>query len=135
MKTFAFLRENPCYDTRAKRGCPCGQYNGYVGIIDRELTPTPHPELFGAYISRSGKEISVHGCITYDSYMGDFEIPHDGIIPLTEMPDEWWQYQVVGFDCNHWGDTPDKWPFEEVKKETLDLQRQIEETAEQAKTE
>lgn len=135
MKTFAFLRENPCFGKKYRRNSPCGQYNGYVGIIDRELTPTPHPELFGAYISHSGKEIYVHGGITYDSCMADFEIPHDGIIPLTEMPNEWWQYQVVGFDCGHWGDNPEKWPFEEVKKETLDLLRQIEETAEQAKAE
>lgn len=134
MKTFAFLRENPCYGTRAKKGCPCGQYNGYVGIVDKEHTPTWHPKAFGSYVSVSGKIISVHGGITYDSSMGDFEIPHDGIIPLTEMPNEWWQYQVVGFDCNHWGDTPEKWPFEEVKKETLHLQRQIEDIAGKANT-
>ena len=127
MKTFAFLRESPRYGKKYSRNSPCGRYNGYVGIIDRGLTPTAHEGLFGDYIAASGKIISVHGHITYDSNASDFKIPHDGIIPLTEIPNEWWQYQVVGFDCGHWGDTPEKWPFEEVKKETLDLQRQIEE--------
>ena len=124
MKTFAFLRENPWF--KKYKGEFGGPYNGYVGIVDKEHTPTWHPELFGDYISASGKAISVHGGITYDSSRADFHFPHDGIIPLTEMPDEWWQYQVLGFDCNHCDDTPEKWPFEEVKKETLDLQRQIE---------
>jgi hypothetical protein len=127
MKTFAFLRKNPLYGKKHLRSSPCGKYNGYVGIIDRELTPTAPEGLFGDYITASGGIISVHGNITYDSKASGFELPHDGIIPLTEIPHEWWQYQVVGFDCNHWGDTPEKWPFEEVKKETLDLQRQIEE--------
>lgn len=63
------------------------------------------------------------GGITFD---GKFD-ETDSIIPITEIPADWWKYRIVGFDCASFGDTEENCPFEFVKEETLRLQRQMEE--------
>lgn len=135
MKTFAFLRKNPCYERETRRGYPCGQYNGYVGIMmDEDVVPLSYQ----GYLEKKAdtfKEllddmVSVHGGITFDGHFGK----GTEMFPITEMPPKWERYRIIGFDTHHVGDTADKWPFEEVEKETLHLQRQIEDIAGKAKT-
>lgn len=128
MKTFAFLGINDLYDEYKKAGIAgisCGKYNGYVGIIDGDGLPLScqggHDE--DDYENSLDSKVDVHGGITFD---GKFD-ETDSIIPLTEIPADWWKYRIIGFDCANFGDTEENCPFEFVKEETLRLQRQMEE--------
>ena len=81
MKTFSFLRINPLCEDYKKIGITaisCGRYNGYVGIID------------GDSLSLDNRVIA-HGGITFDGKFGGAE----DIIPLTEIPSDWWKYRIV----------------------------------------
>lgn len=112
MKTFAFLTVNPLCEDYKNTGITamsCGRYNGYVGIIG------------GDNLSLDNRVI-VHGGITFDGKFGGAE----EIIPLTEIPADWWKYRIVGFDCAQFGDTEENCPFEFVRKEAMRLQEQIE---------
>lgn len=112
MKTFAFLTVNPLCEDYKKTGITamsCGRYNGYVGIIG------------GDNLSLENR-VLVHGGITFDGKFGGAE----EIIPLTEIPADWWKYRIVGFDCAHWKDTGENCPFEFVREETMRLRKQIE---------
>ena len=112
MRTFAFLRINPLFEDYKKIGITtisCGRYNGYVGIIG------------GDNLSLENR-VLVHGGINFDGKFGGTE----EIIPLTEIPADWWKYRIVGFGCAHFGDTEDNCPFEFVREETMRLRKQIE---------
>ena len=112
MKTFAFLTVNPLCEDYKKIGLTamsCGRYNGYVGIIGEDNLSLDN-------------RVIVHGGITFDGKFGGAE----EIIPLTEIPDDWWKYRIVGFDCAYFGDTEETCPFEFVREETINLQKQIE---------
>ena len=112
MKTFAFLAVNPLCEDYKNTGITemsCGRYNGYVGIIG------------GDNLSLDNRVV-VHGGITFDGQFGGAE----EIIPITEIPADWWKYRIVGFDCAHFGDTEETCPFEFVREETMRLKKQIE---------
>ena len=128
MKTFAFLRTNHLYDKYKKAGfagISCGKYNGYVGIIGGDSVPLScqGKRSYEDYDNSLDSKVDVHGGITFD---GKFD-ETDSIIPITEIPADWWKYRIVGFDCASFGDTEENCPFEFVKEETLRLQRQMEE--------
>lgn len=66
----------------------------------------------GRHYDIINEDISVHGGLTYaDKGLGDM--------------DEWGDSWVIGFDCNHYGDTPSKWPLDAVIAETKQLVDQI----------
>lgn len=121
MEVFAFLRKLPLAGTT-----DCGEYNGYVGIINDIL-----PDSFMS--SRDFDEIElddlidVHGGITFDNKNRRNEIIWDKepIIPLTAIPDKWYQYRIIGFDCAHFGDNKELWGFEVTKAETKHMMEQI----------
>ena len=127
----AFLKMSPFHhkfrpkDTEIfERG---GEYNGYVAF-DAVL---PLSYQGGAdYTSNIADVldgmIDVHGGITLDCSMED--MIEDPMIPLTAMPapKELKKYRCIGFDTLHWNDTREKWSIEAVKKETLNLMKQIE---------
>lgn len=121
MEVFAFLRKSPIADK-----VDCGEYNGYVGIINDTL---PDTFMSSGTIEEHHLDaiIGVHGGITFDNKNRRNEIIWDKepIIPLTAIPDKWYQYRVIGFDCAHFGDTKEMWTFEAVKKETKDMMEQV----------
>ena len=126
MRTFAFLRINPLCEDYKKIGITaisCGRYNGYVGIIDGDSVPLSYQrENSNDSRPRLDDMVLVHGGITFDGKFGGA----DDIIPLTEIPADWWEYRIIGFDCAHWKDTEENCPFEFVKEEALRLRKQIE---------
>lgn len=78
-----------------------GAANGYV------VLPVGHP-FHGYDYDFVAPYVSVHGGLTYSGMQYD---GHDG-----------WAY---GFDTAHLGDTPERWPFETVYAETLQLLKQF----------
>ena len=123
----AFLMWNPFHHSvfdREKNNCnPGGEYNGYVAFD----TKLPLSFQGGSNdVHTLDDEINVHGGITFDDEMTCLE--NAAIIPLTAIPspNELKNYRCIGFDTVHYGDTLEKWPIEAVKKETLNLKKQIE---------
>lgn len=111
MKTFSFLRQHRVWEGNEKIKAlmlPMGLFNGYVGIVEDTDIPLD--------------KVSVHGGITLDGHFND----QTDIIPLTEIPADWHKYRIIGFDCLHFGDSEETWPFERTKSEALNLQKQIE---------
>lgn len=122
----AFLRMSPLHHA-FREGKPFvegGEYNGYVAF-DKEL---PESWLNSSFEDNNTLDylVTVHGGITYDNPMSDFENEH--IIPLTEIPspEVLKTFRCIGFDTLHAGDTAEKWTIDAVKAETLRLKEQIE---------
>lgn len=126
MKTFVFLAESSLYKGYKKTSIldlRCGRYNGYVGIIDGDNIPLSYDNSNVNYDNSLDARVEVHGGITFDDRLSK----EQSIIPITEIPVDWWKYRIVGFDCAHLGDTEENCPFEFAKEEALRLQKQIEE--------
>lgn len=119
MRTFAFIRRiDNSLDFH---------YCGYVGLlVDTVLPPCRNnlKEFFGEskYLD---DEISIHGGITYS---GKFHNKME-IIPLTAIPENWYDHFGYGFDLNHAYDKElnISTNFEYAKMECLNLQKQLEE--------
>lgn len=134
MKSIAFIKSNDW----VKNGIvQCGTHNGYVAV-------PPTNKYHGKHYDDLGN-IEVHGGLTFsepvingersfgskrkinskyigkrNSVLNNIEFVSDN----TEIGDDWW---IVGFDTMHWGDNSILWNKKAVIKETLDLQRQLEE--------
>lgn len=126
IKVFAFMKESPLfkkYEGRLKEiGLDGGRYNGYVAF-NADL-----PDSWQGLTSFDREDVldnmvDVHGGITFDSHF----LEKSSIIPLTEIPDDWYKYRAIGFDCAHAYDTEEEWTFESTKMETLNLYNQIKE--------
>lgn len=121
MEVFAFLMKSPLAGTTE-----CGEYNGYVGIINDIL-----PDSFMSSKDFDKIEldnlINVHGGITFDNKNRRYDDSWNtlAIIPLTAIPDKLWQYRIIGFDCAHCDDTSEIWTFEATKKETESMMEQV----------
>jgi len=124
IKVFAFMMECPLfkkYDGRLKEmGLDGGHYNGYVAF-NADL-----PDSWMGLASFDREDVldnmvDVHGGITFDSHF----LEKTSIIPLTEIPIDWYKYRTIGFDCAHAYDTEEEWTFEATKNETLSLYEQI----------
>lgn len=102
-----------------------GEYNGYVAF-DKELPESWQGARDFDLDNTLDDLVSVHGGITYDEPMSEFE--NEPIIPLTEIPSPkaLKTFRCIGFDTLHAGDTAEKWPIDAVKAETLRLKEQIE---------
>lgn len=119
-KTIAFIRPVEVY-----MPYPTGTHNGYVAI------PKGH-KYYG--VNYDDIDVCVHGGLTFGEYRHEITSPEfnahwfDDVEILTpnckEIPIGWY---MVGFDTCHWGDNPVNWDREKVLKETLDLQKQLEE--------
>lgn len=68
--------------------------------------------------------IIVHGGITFDNYFNE----NTPIIPLTNIPVNWYNYHIYGFDLNHHGDETNKisMNFDYAKKQALSMKEQME---------
>jgi len=124
IETFAFMRESPFYtqyEQLKKAGLDGGKYNGYVGF--KAELPTTWTKL--AECSEHNvldNLVEVHGGITFDSNNIN---KLAAIIPLTDIPKDWYNYRIIGFDCMHCYDTEENCPVQYIKDETMSLLKQI----------
>lgn len=105
MKTF--IRENTWYD---RGSIDFGWGNGYV------LIPQGH-NLHGKHYNDI--KVNIHFGLTFSALVDDDMIEDWN---LDKEDKGMW---CVGFDTMHFGDTLDKWPKEEVEKETERLKDQL----------
>ena len=113
-KTFGFIR-------KLNYG-PFTWYCGYVGIMCDNIVPISHQG--GAYGDDCLDTIvTCHGGITFDNYFNRDKL----IIPVTEIPNDWFKYRCIGFDLNHFDDEKNGISnnFEYAKQEVLKLKEQI----------
>lgn len=115
-RLFAFITENPLSHNPLFIG---GKYNGYVGIIEDTTNVVDYTDhrLFD-----TDYYINVHGGVTFDGTLK----PDTFILPLTDIPENWYNYRVVGFDCNHSFDKNKERPLDYVKEQTMSMMNQIE---------
>lgn len=115
-RLFAFIAEHPFSHEPGFYG---GKYNGYVGII--EDTTNVYDYTDNRFFD-TDYHINVHGGVTFDGTLK----PDTFILPLTDIPDNWYNYRIVGFDCNHYGDEEKEWTLDYVKEQTISMMQQIE---------
>ena len=115
-RLFAFVTEHPLSHKSGFRG---GKYNGYVGIIE---DTTNIPSYTDSRIFDTDYYIKVHGGVTFDGTLKSDTF----ILPLTDVPENWFDYRVIGFDCNHSGDKNKEWSLDYVKEQTMSMMHQIE---------
>ncbi len=125
-KVFAFMMKSPLFikygENIKKIGLEGGHYNGYVWF-SADL-----PDSWQSLASFDREDVldnmvDVHGGITFDSHF----LEKTSIIPLTEIPVDFYKYRTIGFDCVHAYDTEEEWTFEATRVETLNLYNQIKE--------
>lgn len=122
--TFAFLRlvKYQYHDGYHEHYC------GYVGIKDNSIYDRLPPTY-----QRGGdsddedlldNDISVHGGITFDGAFSE----NEPIIPLTNIPQNWYNCYCYGFDLNHFNDNIKgiSTDFEYAKMQALDMKNQVE---------
>lgn len=101
-------------------------YCGYVGVKDDSKIPHSIQgdlNMLDDYPNSLDSKISVHGGITFDGTW-DMDTP---IIPISDIPIDWYTYHYYGFDLNHLGDEPIATNFEYAKQEVLSMKIQMEE--------
>lgn len=118
-KVIAFLRF-------VNSGVEHGWYCGYVGVKDNSMLPhsiQSDINMLDDYENSLDNHISVHGGITFDGTWKE----NTGIIPLTDIPADWYLYHCYGFDIAHFGDEAIGNNFEYAKHEALSMKKQMEE--------
>lgn len=101
-------------------------YCGYVGVKDNSMLPKSCQssiKVLDDYSNSLDAKISVHGGITFD---GTWEMDTP-IIPISDIPIDWYTYHYYGFDLNHCNDKPIAMNFEYAKQEVLSMKKQMEE--------
>ena len=101
-------------------------YCGYVGVKDDSILPKSIQgsiDMLDDYPNSLDAKISVHGGITFDGTWNE-NIP---IIPISDIPADWYTYHYYGFDCNHCDDEKIAMDFEYAKQEVLNMKKQMEE--------
>ena len=106
-------------------------YCGYVGVKDNSILPKSYQATtFEELEDNPAMEclddyIRVHGGITYDGVISK-ETP---IIPLTDIPEDWYTYHIYGFDLNHINDEENgiSTNFDYAKEQALSMKKQMEE--------
>lgn len=99
-------------------------YCGYVGVKDASMLPLSSEGGGDENQHLLDDEIHVHGGITFDGRMSIFE----DIIPLTDVPKNWFTYHIYGFDMFHHDDIESglSTNIEYAILETLSMKVQIE---------
>ena len=118
METFGFLLPTPDFAKSAKMG----QYNGYIGVY-RPIGLDD--DLYREWVDAMDR--IMHGGCTLDRFSGDESFRRSGIVPVTDIPNDWSKYMIFGFDTLHLGDTWDYWTLERVTEEVKNVLRQIDE--------
>lgn len=104
---------------------PYSYYCGYVGIKDANSLPDSVQRnivMFDDFENSLDNKISIHGGITYDNTF----IENVSIIPLTDIPANWYEYRCIGFDMNHVDDEAIRDNYDFAKAEAISLKEQIE---------
>lgn len=111
MKIKIFIRP---MDPYLKHHIKCGWGNGYA------IIPRKHALYRYCYddIHLLHPKLQVNGGLTFSAPVKKIDWP--------ELPKHIKSGWVVGFDTAHFNDTPEKWPEEEVLKETKRLKMQLE---------
>lgn len=120
MKSVAFIRSNGWFKNDIY---PYGTHNGYVAI-------PPTNKYYNMSLDELYEEVNVHGGVTwFKDALKSIEIIADAecISPDTKILEVGADWKIVGFDTMHWGDNSRIWDKKAVIKETLNLQRQLEE--------
>lgn len=117
-KVIAFLR---CVNT------PYNNYFcGYVGVKDNSMLPK--------CFQNSGLEETVNGEILLDDlihvhkgirYAGTFNC-YNPVIPITDIPSDYYKYYYYGFDLSHAGDEEICNDYQYAKAEVLSMKEQME---------
>lgn len=76
---------------------PLFHYCGYVGVKDASILPLSSEGGGDRNQHLLDDEIHVHGGITFDGRINRLE----EIIPLTDIPQDWFTYHIYGFDLFH----------------------------------
>lgn len=100
-------------------------YCGYVGVEDDSKIPhsvQADLNMFDDYDNSLDDKIFVHGGITFDGTWKE----NTPIIPITDIPKNWYNYHCYGFDLNHCNDEPIAMNFEYAKQEVLNMKEQME---------
>lgn len=127
------MQKTVCFLRCIYRDDTIHHYCGYVGIsndnvsiINNELLKTMNNEdkewlMYDAIADK----LNVHGGVTFCSAFGKNTL----IIPISNIPDNWNNYHYYGFDLDHFGDDIDgiSVDFDYAVKETLNMQKQMEE--------
>lgn len=99
-----------------------GIANAYIYIpYSEELNKILYNEEMYPFESRC----SVHGGITYGGIadgISKYHCPYSGVISNDKYNTK---YVVVGWDTNHYNDTPDSWTYQSIIAENEKLARQI----------
>lgn len=100
-------------------------YCGYVGVDDKSKYPVSYNERpLEDQEDYLENHIKVHGGITFArTFNKNVEI-----IPLTSIPENWYEHFIYGFDLNHYDDeiTGISKNLEYAKEQTLSLLNQLE---------
>lgn len=107
-KIITILRENTWLNGGNLFVSRHGWGNGYVVIFKG------HP-MYGK--SYSEVPIDIHGGLTFSKHINEIDWPE-----ITEEMKGGW---VFGFDTAHYSDDMERWPKEEVKRETEHLKSQL----------
>ena len=127
------MQKTVCFLRCINRDDNIHHYCGYVGIsndnvsiINNELLKTMNDEdkewlMYDAIADK----INVHGGVTFCGTFSELT----PIIPITNIPDNWDEYHYYGFDLNHFDDDINgiSTNFDYAVKETIDMQKQLEE--------
>lgn len=100
-------------------------YCGYVGVKDDSKIPhsiQADLNMINDYDNSLDAKIYVHGGITFDGAWNETT----PIIPITDIPKDWYNYHCYGFDCNHCNDEEIAMDFEYAKEEVLNMKEQME---------
>lgn len=106
-------------------GIEKGWYCGYVGVQNASMLPHSVQgdiDMLDKYSESLDSQISVHGGITFDGTWTE----NTEIIPLTDIPADWYTYHCYGFDVAHAGDEVIGNNFEYAKQEALSMKEQME---------
>lgn len=101
-------------------------YCGYVGVKDNSMLPKSIQasiKMLDNYSNSLDAKIFVHGGITFD---GTWKMDTP-IIPISDIPIDWYTYHYYGFDLNHCNDEIIATNFEYAKQEVINMKKQMEE--------
>ena len=100
------------------------EYNGYVGF-NRELI-TDYTGYDPIDFTEFPDTVKVQGVIMFDTERGTCEFTkRTPIIPLTEIPVDFYKYRIIGFSCQKPTNDGDMYDFESIKDETMFLYDKI----------
>lgn len=109
-----------------------GYYCGYVGVKDDSMLPDSiqaNIAMTNSFDKALDDYISIHGGITFDGYFKE----NTSILPLTDIPIDWYKYHAYGFDLNHSRDNVEgiSMNFDYAKEQALSMKEQMERLIEQ----